>query len=154
MWSGVAHFASCCSYMYMGTAHRHVILIDLHLSDKYNQPIIKLCRKKIVNFECTHDSLYTPPSPVHCQYLLYSVGHSALATEEGFQTNVIFHTATYNTLYTSMNHPKIVYSKTYVKRPLKNSRNKDLNEKWLLNEGRKYCRMLPLEHSAILLPCI
>ena len=26
--------------------------------------------------------------------------------------------------------------------------------KILLNEGRKYCRMLPLEHSAILLICI
>ena len=35
------------------------------------------------------------------------------------------------------------YSKTCVKRPLKNRQNKGLNEKWL-NEGRKYCRMLPL----------
>ena len=33
-------------------------------------------------------------------------------------------------------------------------KNKDLNNKWVLNEGRKYCRMLPLEHSAILLTCI
>ena len=43
----------------------------------------------------------------------------------------------------------IVYSKTCVKRPLKNRQNNDLNDKWYLNEGRKYCRMLPLEHSAI-----
>ena len=28
------------------------------------------------------------------------------------------------------------------------------NDKWFLNEVRKYCRMLPLEHSAILLSCI
>ena len=26
--------------------------------------------------------------------------------------------------------------------------------RWKPNEGRKYCRMLPLEHSAILLTCI
>ena len=44
------------------------------------------------------------------------------------------------------------YSKTCVKRPLKI--DKDLNDKWLLNEGRKYCRMLSLEHSAIRLTCI
>ena len=30
----------------------------------------------------------------------------------------------------------------------------DLNNKWMLNAGRKDCRMLPLEHSAILLTCI
>ena len=46
------------------------------------------------------------------------------------------------------------YSKTCLKRPLKNRQNKDLNDKWWHNEGRKYCRMLPLEHSAILLTCI
>ena len=44
--------------------------------------------------------------------------------------------------------------KTYLKRPLINGQNKDLIEKWQLNEGRKYCRVLPLEHSAILLTCI
>ena len=43
------------------------------------------------------------------------------------------------------------YSKTCVKRPLKNRQNKYLNDKLLLNEGQKYCRML---HSAILLICI
>ena len=36
----------------------------------------------------------------------------------------------------------------------KNRPNKDLNDKWSLNEGIKYCRILPLEHSAILLTCI
>ena len=46
------------------------------------------------------------------------------------------------------------YSKTCLKRPLKNRQNKDVNYKWYLNEGQKYCRMLPLEHSAILLTCI
>ena len=48
----------------------------------------------------------------------------------------------------------IKYSKTCLKGPLQNRQNKDLNDKWYLNEGRKYCRMLPLEHSAILLTCI
>ena len=47
-----------------------------------------------------------------------------------------------------------MYSKTCLKQPLKNRQNKDLNDKWQLNEGQKYCRMLPLEHSAILLTCI
>ena len=46
------------------------------------------------------------------------------------------------------------YSKTCVKRPLKNRQNKDVNDKWQLHEGQKYCRMLPLEHSSILLHCI
>ena len=46
------------------------------------------------------------------------------------------------------------YSKTCLKRPLKNRQNKGLCGKWKLNEGRMYCRMLPLEHSAILLTCI
>ena len=32
-----------------------------------------------------------------------------------------------------------MYSKTCLKRPLKNRQNKDLYDKWLLNEGRKYC---------------
>ena len=52
-----------------------------------------------------------------------------------------------------MHEHKIMYSKTG-ERSLKNRQNKDLNDKWKLNEGQKYCRMLPLEHSAILLPCI
>ena len=39
----------------------------------------------------------------------------------------------------------LLYSKSCVKRP---------RNKWQLNEGQKYCRMLPLEHSAILLTCI
>ena len=46
------------------------------------------------------------------------------------------------------------YSKTRLKQPLKNRQNKDVNDKWYLNEGPKYCRMLPLEHSALLLTCI
>ena len=32
---------------------------------------------------------------------------------------------------------------------LKNRQNKDLNDKWQLNDVQKYCRMFPLEHSAI-----
>ena len=43
----------------------------------------------------------------------------------------------------------IVYSKTCVKWPLKHRQNKDLNDPLLLNAGRKCCRMLLLEHSAI-----
>ena len=35
-----------------------------------------------------------------------------------------------------------LYSKTCVKRPLKNRQNKDLNDKWY--EGRKYSRMLSI----------
>ena len=36
----------------------------------------------------------------------------------------------------------ITYSKTRRKRPLKNRQKKGLNDKWLINEDRKYCRML------------
>ena len=46
------------------------------------------------------------------------------------------------------------YSKTCLKLPFKNRQNKDLTDKWLLNEGRKYYRMPPLEHSVMLLTCI
>ena len=46
------------------------------------------------------------------------------------------------------------YSKTCVKLPLKNRQNEDLDNNWALNEGRKYCRMFHLEHSAIPLACI
>ena len=38
---------------------------------------------------------------------------------------------------------EINYSKTCLKQELKNRQNKDLNGKWQLNEGGKYCRMLP-----------
>ena len=48
----------------------------------------------------------------------------------------------------------IYYNKTCVKWPLKNRQYKDLNNNWKLNEGRKYCRMLHLQHSTILLTCI
>ena len=59
-------------------------------------------------------------------------------------------------IYTIVNRIKMEnkYSNACVKWPLKNRQNKDLNDKWLLNEGQNYCRMLPLEHSAILLTCI
>ena len=46
------------------------------------------------------------------------------------------------------------YSKTCIKGPLKKRQKKDLIDNWKLNEGPKYCRMLPLEHSTILLTCI
>ena len=47
-----------------------------------------------------------------------------------------------------------IYSKTCVKRQLRNRQDKDLNDKWELYEGQKYCRMLQGEHSTILLTCI
>ena len=46
------------------------------------------------------------------------------------------------------------YSKTCVKRSLKNRQNKDPNDKWKSNAGQKYCRMLQEEHSTIFLTCI
>ena len=38
----------------------------------------------------------------------------------------------------------LLYSKTCVKRPPRNSQNNDLNDKWKLNEGRKYCNTFDL----------
>ena len=42
------------------------------------------------------------------------------------------------------------YSKTCVKRPLSKRPKICFQDQFLLNAGQKYCRMLPLEHSAIL----
>ena len=43
-----------------------------------------------------------------------------------------------------------LYSKTCVKRPLSKRQKIGFYDQLLLNAGQKYCRMLPLEHSAIL----
>ena len=43
------------------------------------------------------------------------------------------------------------YSKTCVKRPLPKRPKIGFQDQLSLNAGQKYCRMLPLEHSAILL---
>ena len=43
-----------------------------------------------------------------------------------------------------------MYSQTCVKRPLKNITKIGFQDQLSLNAGQKYCRMLPLEHSAIL----
>ena len=47
-----------------------------------------------------------------------------------------------------------VYSKTCVKWPLPKRQKLGLQDQLSINEGQKYCRMLPLEHSAILLTFI
>ena len=43
-----------------------------------------------------------------------------------------------------------LYSKTFVKLPLSKRPQIGFQDQLSLNVGRKYCRMLPLEHSAIL----
>ena len=43
-----------------------------------------------------------------------------------------------------------IYSKTCLKRPLKKKTNIVFQDRLSLNAGQKYCRMLPLGHSAIL----
>ena len=45
-------------------------------------------------------------------------------------------------------------SKTDLKRPLKKKTKNGFQDQLSLNAGQKYCRMLPLEHSAILLTFI
>ena len=42
------------------------------------------------------------------------------------------------------------YSKTCLKRPLKKKTKIGFQDQYLLNAGQKYCRMLLLEHYAIL----
>ena len=42
------------------------------------------------------------------------------------------------------------YSKTCVKQPLSKRPKNGIQDRLLLNAGQKCCRMLPLEHSAIL----
>ena len=44
----------------------------------------------------------------------------------------------------------ICYSKTCLKRPLKKKNKIGFQDRFLLNAGQKYCRMLPLELSAVL----
>ena len=51
-------------------------------------------------------------------------------------------------------YPRVCIVKTCLKRPLQKRQNKDLDDRWQLNEGQKYCRMLQLENSAIRLTCI
>ena len=46
------------------------------------------------------------------------------------------------------------YSKTCVKQPLSKRLKIGFQDQLSLNAGQKYCRMLPLEHSAILLTLI
>ena len=46
------------------------------------------------------------------------------------------------------------YSKTCVKCPLKIDKTKISITNGSINEGQEYCRMFPLEQSAILLTCI
>ena len=48
----------------------------------------------------------------------------------------------------------MVYSKTCVKRPLSKRPNICFQDQVSLNAGQKYCRMLPSEHSAIMLTFI
>ena len=47
-----------------------------------------------------------------------------------------------------------VYSKTCLKQPLKKKTKMGFKDRLLLNAGQKCCRMLQLEHSAILLTFI
>ena len=44
---------------------------------------------------------------------------------------------------------KYQYSKTCIKRTFKIGQNKNLNYKWQHNEGRKYCRTLPMKVESI-----
>ena len=49
---------------------------------------------------------------------------------------------------------RLIYSKTCLKQPLLYRPKIVLKDQLSLNADQKYCRMLPLEHSAILLTCI
>ena len=58
-------------------------------------------------------------------------------------------TQTITRAFSARQHKLWMYSKTCVKQPL-SKRPKSFQYQLLLNAGQKYCRMLPLEHSAIL----
>ena len=51
-------------------------------------------------------------------------------------------------------HSVWIYSKTCLKQPLSKRPKTSFQDQLLLNAGQKYCRMLPLEHSAIRLTFI
>ena len=80
-------------------------------------------------------------------------------TRKPKEVRQLMNTQNYLSFFTS------VYSKTCLKWPLEIDKANILMENGSLmqvksiaecsfNEGQKYCRMLPLEHSAILLTCI
>ena len=58
---------------------------------------------------------------------------------------------TYKKFFLKMKGVIAIYSETCVKRPLSKRPEIGFQDQLLLNAGQKYCRMLPLEHSAILL---
>ena len=74
----------------------------------------------------------------------------------GGQVERFFEPSTYFTdgrgAHTSI--PKKTYSKTCLKRPLSIRPKMGFQDQLSLNAGQKHCRMLQLEHSAILLTCI
>ena len=59
-----------------------------------------------------------------------------------------------NKCYNVYDELQNAYSKTRLKRPLRTRQNQGHNRKRYINEGLMYSRMLPLEHSAILLTLI
>ena len=59
-----------------------------------------------------------------------------------------------NRRLTKMQTNHCIYSNTCVKQPLSKRPKIGFQDRLLLNAGQKYCRMLPLEHSAILLTFI
>ena len=50
----------------------------------------------------------------------------------------------------AQDNEKVYNSRSVVKRPLAKRPENGFLDRLLLNAGQKYCRMLPLEHSAIL----
>ena len=63
------------------------------------------------------------------------------------------HAVNMDVLFTD-NLMNIIYSKTCVKRPLSKRQEIGFQDQLSLNECWKYCRMLQVEHSAILLTFI
>ena len=83
------------------------------------------------------------------QYLLITSASSEFFGESVHITRTFSHTQSMNSdegldkiLDHSLRWSAYVYRKACVKLPLKNRQNKVLNDKWQLNEGQKYCRML------------
>ena len=64
-----------------------------------------------------------------------------------FLAEILFKIHQFNEEWKSVQY---MYSKTCLKRPLKKKTKIGFQDQLSLNAGQRYCRMLPLEHSAIL----
>ena len=99
-----------------------------------------LTEKKSGLFYCREWPLLISGNWVHCSYnhVILMIKRDILGVR-GTNANLIDFKLT---KVDSGSKQQALYSKTCLKRPLKNRQNKEHNDKWQHSEGRKFCRKL------------